>query len=192
MRLEILRLLDQRTASPSEIAAELDAPLTHVSYHVRRLASLGLIKLVKRTPKRGVIEHHYAAKPRATVGDRAWSGTPDVVKRGLVSPSAEQAASFLVSAAAHGGFDRSDAHFSRTALELDEKGWKEMAALFHRTLEEVDRIHADSTERLDGDPHHDAIRASAMLMLLEAPEADAAPARTQSRSGSGRARRVKH
>ncbi len=96
------------------------------------------------------------------------------------------------SAAAHGGFDRSDAHFSRTALGLDEKGWKEMAALFHRTLEEVDRIHADSTERLDGDPHHDAIRASAMLLLLEARVADAGPARTQSRSGSGRARRVKH
>jgi DNA-binding transcriptional ArsR family regulator len=50
LRLEILRHLGDRTASPSEIAAEIGAPLTNVSYHVRKLRALGLIKLVRKTP----------------------------------------------------------------------------------------------------------------------------------------------
>jgi len=35
-----------------------------VSYHVRTLAQLELIKLVKKTPRRGAIEHHYEAVER--------------------------------------------------------------------------------------------------------------------------------
>src|SRR3954464_12644437 len=92
LRLEILRHLGDRTASPSEIAAEIGAPLTNVSYHVRKLRSLGLIKLVKKTPKRGVIEHYYSAKPRPTLSEEAWAGTPDVVKEAIAIPSIRSAA----------------------------------------------------------------------------------------------------
>src|SRR2546423_12946983 len=49
LRIHILGMLGDGVASPSEIAGELGAPLTHVSYHVRQLAGLGLIKLVKTT-----------------------------------------------------------------------------------------------------------------------------------------------
>ena len=46
LRFRILTVLDERMASPSELAEELGAPLGNVSYHVRILASLGLIRLV--------------------------------------------------------------------------------------------------------------------------------------------------
>src|SRR4051812_13892659 len=111
LRLEILRHLGNRTASPSEIAAEIGAPLTNVSYHVRKLRALGLIKLVKKTPKRGVIEHYYSAKPRATVTDEAWAATPPVVKEALAVTSTKRAAAELVRAAAAGGFNRDTVHF---------------------------------------------------------------------------------
>src|SRR4051794_37828743 len=61
LRVRILAILEQRVASPSEIAGELDASLGVVSYHVRRLEALGLIKLVRTTPRRGAVEHHYRA-----------------------------------------------------------------------------------------------------------------------------------
>ena len=55
LRVQILSVLEQRVASPRELSDELEAPLGNVSYHVRTLSSLGLIKLVKKTPRRGAI-----------------------------------------------------------------------------------------------------------------------------------------
>lgn len=63
LRVEILRILDEGRASPIELSRRLEAPLGVVSYHVRVLSELGLIRLVKRTARRGAIEHHYAAAP---------------------------------------------------------------------------------------------------------------------------------
>src|SRR4051794_4094904 len=106
LRLEILRHLGDRTASPSEIAAEIGAPLTNVSYHVRKLRALGVIKLERKTPKRGVIEHYYSAKPRRKVTDEAWAAIPSVVKQALVVPNAEVAVADMIEAAHSGGFER--------------------------------------------------------------------------------------
>src|SRR6266540_5054694 len=61
LRRELLRLLGEREASPSELAIELAAPLATVSYHVRKLADLELVELVRTTPRRGATEHHYRA-----------------------------------------------------------------------------------------------------------------------------------
>jgi DNA-binding transcriptional ArsR family regulator len=63
LRVEILRILDEGRASPIELSRRLQSPLGVVSYHVRVLSDLGLIRLVKRTARRGAIEHHYAAVP---------------------------------------------------------------------------------------------------------------------------------
>src|SRR3954465_6924334 len=129
LRVDILRHLGDRTASPSEIAAEIGAPLTNVSYHVRKLRALGLIKLVRKTPKRGVVEHYYSANPRRMVTDEAWAETPAIVKEALVGPTAEMGLDQIVKAAHAGGFDRTDAHLSQSYMKLDEEGWKALAAL---------------------------------------------------------------
>jgi DNA-binding transcriptional ArsR family regulator len=193
LRLQILRALDGRTASPSEIATELGAPLTNVSYHVRKLRSLGLIKLVRKTPKRGVVEHYYSAPSRAKVSDEAWAETPGIVKSALVEASARQAASFMVQAAASGGFDLDEAHFSRTNLTLDARGWKQVAKVFEKALLEVEKIEAQTSERMDGTPPEKRITAAAMLLLFQAapqedqPEAPATTKRSSRRSTRSRA-----
>lgn len=60
-----VRILDHlqahERASPAELSAAFGIPLGNVSYHVRRLHALGLLALVKRTQRRGAIEHHYSA-----------------------------------------------------------------------------------------------------------------------------------
>ena len=38
LRIRILDLLDERVASPSELASELETPLSNTAYHVRQLA----------------------------------------------------------------------------------------------------------------------------------------------------------
>ena len=90
LRVQILSVLEQRVASPRELSDELDAPLGNVSYHVRTLSSLGLIKLVKKTPRRGAIEHYYEARGRAVVTDKAWAEVPDIVKRALLGRDARE------------------------------------------------------------------------------------------------------
>src|SRR5690348_6136 len=53
LRVRALSILTERPASPKELAAELDAPLANVSYHVHELDNAGLIELVDEKRRRG-------------------------------------------------------------------------------------------------------------------------------------------
>jgi predicted transcriptional regulator len=172
LRIHILGMLDDRVASPSEIASELDAPLTHVSYHVRQLASLGLIKLVRTTPRRGAVEHHYTAQIRPKITDDAWSQTPEIVKKNLVSGWLQQAGAHVNAGAAEGGFDADEAHASRSAFTLDEKGWKAIARELAKTLERIEKIGAESAARAKKDPDN-AFRSTTVLMHFQGPSSAA-------------------
>src|SRR5436190_22924804 len=127
LRIQILGVLDNRVASPSDIAAELGTPLSNTSYHVRQLVSLGLVELVGRTARRGAIEHHYTAKVRPTITDEAWANMPDILKRAIVGGLLQQTISHVLAAAEAGGFNRDDAHHSRTAGRLDKAGWTKVS-----------------------------------------------------------------
>jgi DNA-binding transcriptional ArsR family regulator len=52
--------------SPSDLSEDLASPLGNISYHVRTLRERGVLKEVKRTPRRGAIEHHYDFHDAAT------------------------------------------------------------------------------------------------------------------------------
>jgi DNA-binding transcriptional ArsR family regulator len=166
LRLEILRHLGDRTASPSEIATEIGAPLTNVSYHVRKLRALGLIKLVRKTPKRGVVEHYYSAVPRLTVRADTWEQTPAIVKEVLMSATAELALRNMGQAATSGGFDRREAQLTNSELVLDERGWKEVGKVLESAFDQVERIDADAQKRM-GKDREGAIRATALIALFE-------------------------
>jgi len=71
LRVRILALLQERTASPRELADWLDATLGTVSYHVRTLHDCGMIELVRESQVRGAIVHHYSAKVRPRVSAEA-------------------------------------------------------------------------------------------------------------------------
>jgi DNA-binding transcriptional ArsR family regulator len=169
LRIHILGLLDDRVASPSEIANELNAPLTHVSYHVRQLAGLGLIKLVRTTPRRGAVEHHYTSHIKPQIRDDAWGELPDVVKQNLVSGWVQQLGAHVSDAATSGGFDRDNAHMSRSAIDVDERAWVAIAKELVKTVERVDRIVADSKTRVSKDPELETFPATVAMMLFEGP-----------------------
>ena len=60
LRVRILALLQERTASPRELAEWLDATLGTVSYHVGIMHGLGALELAGESQVRGAIEHFYA------------------------------------------------------------------------------------------------------------------------------------
>ena len=188
LRIQILRSLEERTASPSELADEIGAPLGNVSYHVRQLHGLGLIKLVKKTPRRGAIEHHYKALAQAPISDEAWAGTPGVVKESVVGASLGQLGKDVNAAAAAGGFKRPEAQLVREELALDEKGFGDIAKELTRTRERIEKIRADAARRLEksGDGGR---QASVALMLFELADGDVEPATNGSKAKSRAAKR---
>src|SRR4051794_18196302 len=127
LRVQILSTLEDRIASPSDLATELGAPLGNVSYHVRTLADLGLVKLVKRRTRRGAVEHYYQARGGAQVSNRAGAQVPGVVKRSMVAVALEQAVDQGGLAAVAGGFDHEDSNVSRQSVTLDREGFGEMS-----------------------------------------------------------------
>jgi DNA-binding transcriptional ArsR family regulator len=167
LRVQILRTLEERTASPSEIADEIGAPLGNVSYHVRQLHGLGLIKLVKRTPRRGAIEHHYKALVQPPMTDEAWAGQPDVVRESVVGASLGAVGEAVNAAAAGGGFRRAEAQLVREEIALDDKGFQDVAKELSRSLERIAKIRDDSGRRLEKSGAEPGA-ANVVMMLFEA------------------------
>ena len=191
LRIRILAILEDRVASPSEIAEELDAPLGNVSYHVRQLAELGLISLVRETPVRGTLEHHYKAEIRPRITDKAWSQAPDIVKHATVSATLAQIGQGVNRAAGQGGFGKDDAHLSRIPVVLDVEGWSEIASELNSMLDRVEKIQRTSGKRLMKKDHEGELRGELVMMLFETadePARSRAAKRRTTRGTKSRAR----
>ncbi|HEX6688650.1 MAG TPA: hypothetical protein VF085_08300 [Solirubrobacterales bacterium] len=148
IRLDALRILDERVASPNEIAKEIGASLNLVSHHVTVLKRSGTVELVKTVPRRGAVEHFYRARVPAMIDDAAWAKMPKksrlVVYRTILQGMFAEAA-----AAEHeGSFDDDDAHLSWMTFEVDERGRAELTEAMADVLERVEQVKAACAERL--------------------------------------------
>jgi DNA-binding transcriptional ArsR family regulator len=170
LRVRILALLDERRASPVELADILEASLGTVSYHVRTLHHLGLIDLVDETRVRGAVEHHYRARARPRVTDEAWAQAPPIAKQAAVGSSLQMIDEYARASAAAGGFDHSDAALIRRSMKLDEKGWRQLAKAVTKLLDQSQRIEEEAAERMKGSAqaNHDAMDVGLVMMLFEA------------------------
>jgi DNA-binding transcriptional ArsR family regulator len=181
LRIRILDLLDGRVASPSELATELDAPLSNTSYHVRQLAALGLVDLVDRAARRGAIEHYYTSTVRPTITDEAWARLPEIVKRAHMGGILQTAIAHIVAAAESGAWDRSDSHYSRTPGRLDDRGYAEASRALSNVLARIDKIFEASEARLESNPDAEWQDATVLMMLFAGPSAKTLPPRNAAR-----------
>jgi DNA-binding transcriptional ArsR family regulator len=201
LRIRILAVLAERSASPVQLAAKLDATLGTVAYHVRTLHSLGLVELVDTRQRRGATEHYYRAHGHPRFSDDAWHNLPPVDKQRMLSALLQQMGQFVSASAAAGGFDRRDSHMTRRSLRLDARGWGELAEATQRWLREADEIAEAAAKRLAGAPGADgdgdgaaagrALDAGLAVMLFEAlpfSEHPPEPAGRGGRRGAGQRR----
>jgi DNA-binding transcriptional ArsR family regulator len=147
LRVRMLTLLSQKVASPSELAEELDEPLGNVSYHMRFLADLNMVKLVRTEPRRGAVEHYYEALEPPLISDADWARLPVALRRALSDSTLSDIARDLKGAAQAGGFDRPNMHLSHTALVLDEQGWDELSALLDDVHDQARALQEASNKR---------------------------------------------
>jgi DNA-binding transcriptional ArsR family regulator len=167
LRTRVLAALEDRTASPSQLAIELDVPLGVLSYHVRRLTSLGFLRLVKRVPRRGAVEHYYTATPRPRVTDKAWGATPSIVKQSMLGASLDQLGAMVTEAAATGGFDAPESRISRVRVTVDEQGWRELSKELAESEKRIEAIERESQRRLEASKHDGSRVATAVAMLFQ-------------------------
>lgn len=167
LRVRILTVLKERVASPSEMADALSAPLGTVAYHVRILHQLELIQLVGHTPRRGSVEHHYRATDRPRVSDEAWGQASPTVKEALLTTVLNEVGDYVGRSADSGGFDRADAHLTRTPLRLDGQGFQDLAVALKELVARADEIERESRGRLQ-DGHEDGMDTGLVLMHFEA------------------------
>jgi DNA-binding transcriptional ArsR family regulator len=169
LRVRILAMLDERQASPNQLAGWLGASLGTVAYHVRTLLQLGMIELVDETRVRGAVEHHYRAKARPIVTVEGWAQAPPIAKQAAVGSSLDVIGEYARASAAAGGFDRPEAQLRRVLLKLDPKGFAQLSKACDKLLEQAQKIDAAAAVRIARDPHGaDVVETGVGLMLFEA------------------------
>lgn len=166
VRARALTVLNERVASPSELAAEQKEAVGYVAYHVRVLRELELIELVKSRQVRGATEHFYRGTIKPYLSDDFWEQLPKDARRGVSVAGLDVLNEAIRQAFQAGTFDaRVDRHLSNLSVSLDEQGWREASSLLTECLKGLIQISAESESR-KGKP---AMRATFGLMGFESP-----------------------
>lgn len=153
VRLQALAILNERTASPSEIARELDLPVANVSYHVTRLLALKMIEEVETRHVRGAVEHRYRAMVRLAFEQGEWNELTDKQKHQVGLEAVRVIAADLLGASGAGDFLRKpddgmeELHLHISALSLDVEGWNHVSQGIRRVYEEAFALQAAANAR---------------------------------------------
>jgi predicted ArsR family transcriptional regulator len=169
-RLWALNFLNQKVASPTELAHELGVPVNHIAYHVRELAKYDCIELVDTKPRRGATEHFYRATKRAHFSEAEWLRVPKSLREDMLLKSLVVMGEDVNRSAEQGKFEeRAGRHWSHTPGAVDEQGWQELQTLLDETLNAYLEIQARSQERMTTSDEK-SIRVAVTLMGFEMGE----------------------
>jgi DNA-binding transcriptional ArsR family regulator len=167
VRAEALTILNQRVASPKEIANELNEEVGKVSYHVKELRNLGCAELVDTAQRRGATEHYYRGAAQAYMSESFWATLSQAVRNGISVTGLKVLIEAAREAVEAGTFDaRVDRHLTCLTLSLDGKGWKDANGLLTETLDRLAKIGGESEAREAGE---ERIRATFGLLGFESP-----------------------
>jgi len=149
-RPHILHVLSKQSiASPKEMAFAMKVDVNKLSYHVRELAKLGYLELVRTEQRRGATEHFYRATERAFFDDDEWVRLPLPVRKGITGQMLLATGAAVSTAVAAGTFEgRPDRHHTLLEYDVDETGWKETVEILADAEEKLIEAKAASAERL--------------------------------------------
>lgn len=166
LRVRILETLQGRSASPVQLSKEMDESLGVVSYHTNALVDCGCIEQTHTRPRRGTIEHFFTAIPRSFVGAQDWRRAPLSVRGGVSEAAIGTLVERAAAALEAGTLDaRDDTTLSWMPMQVDDRGWREMAEVLDATLRALQKINTRSRERLGAE---DGIPVIAAVAAFEA------------------------
>jgi DNA-binding transcriptional ArsR family regulator len=149
LRIAILTLLNDRMASPNELAKELDEGLSQISYHVKVLRDYELIELVKTEPRRGAVEHYYKAVDEVLLPASQIKLMPKSAQRTAFGGVLSELEQDLNSALETGTFDkRPDWVVARDPRPIDNQAREEAEEAAAEFFAKYKDIRVDATKRI--------------------------------------------
>lgn len=180
LRAEILAFLNdqQQIASPAEMdraglgrdcATNGKNTLSNISYHVRVLEDLGLVREVDSRPVRGSVEHFYEASARMLLDIEEWAKLPKGAKTDVSIAALEETLNRAAQAISAGTFDSfKERAVINLPLRLDDEGFIQLAEDITDFMGLCEQRHREAVQRVEGDM--DKLKyASASLLLYESP-----------------------
>ncbi|HEX5989412.1 MAG TPA: helix-turn-helix domain-containing protein [Solirubrobacterales bacterium] len=173
LRAEAFRLIrDRGPLSPAEVARELEADLTDVSYHVRKLNEFDCIEEVSNRQVRGAVEHFYRATEQHMIDTEEWGELAEVEPQ-MAEALTDEFMQGIVddyTASRKAGVVALDEEFwiVRNPLVLDPEGVREALEASRRYENEVAEIAARSAGRRleEGTP---GVPASSSVAFFKMP-----------------------
>jgi DNA-binding transcriptional ArsR family regulator len=147
LRARILQRLTERTASPLDLAGELDVALGVVAYHVRMLRDYECVELVRTEQRRGAVQHFYKAIVRPNLDPDQRRTLPSGLRGELAGATLTELLSDLEQAAEAGTLQDLESVVSRTLLELDRRGFTRLSKLLAKAQGQALAIAAESAGR---------------------------------------------
>ena len=168
LRVRILAVLNERAASPREIADALDEELSNVSYHTRELFKLDCIEVAKREQVRGAVKTTYRGTTRMMLDDRAWARLSKETRNGISIAAVGEVIDRASSALEANTFDaRTDRHVITLKMDVDEQGWSEVSDVVLDAHRRLEKVEVDSANRTP-DPGK-RFRITVSLLSYESP-----------------------
>jgi len=148
MRVELLAILNDRMASPNELAKELEEGLSQTSYHIKVLRDFKMIEQVKTEPRRGAVEHYYKAVEKVFVTSEQLKLLPKSAQRGIWGPVLSDVEQDVNTSLETGVFARRDDFVvGREVQILDGKAREDAEALAAEFYERYEQLGVDSDQR---------------------------------------------
>jgi DNA-binding transcriptional ArsR family regulator len=169
LREHCLAVLNERTASTSEIGREIDLEVPAFYHHVEMLEELGFLERVESRRRRGAREHFFSAKAAVFFDDGDWRNVPTTIRSDLMTSYIQSIFRDVIGALRSGVFAASSGtHISWLPGVFDKLGWQECMALMRETLIKLMDIQKRSGERIaiTGEP---GIPATIALMGFGTP-----------------------
>jgi DNA-binding transcriptional ArsR family regulator len=163
-RQRVLTLLNERVATAAEIARDLEIPEPEVAAHLRVLVDNDA---VEAGDGQDAASTWYRATIRPFLDDDHWARLPLDARRALFAQTIRQIVEHVAPALAEEGFDDPRAHVSITRIDLDRRGWDEVADVLAGVLEEVMDIHSESVDRVTRGESEGTMSAELAVLLFE-------------------------
>lgn len=171
-RVDILGILSEGPSSPSKIAKRLNGvSLNLTSHHIKVLRELGCVELVKEVTHGGRTEHIYRATKRYHLNVEEWEEVEPRARQPITVGILRMVSEDVGKALASGKFDElPDNHLSRSVLDVDQEGWREIVSILGRALDEVLEVNVRSAERARLSGEELAKMRVVMMQFLMDPE----------------------
>lgn len=170
IRARILFLLaDEPDASAEQIAERIVKPVRSVRHQLSELTKAGLVEPVEERKRRGVIERFFRVTAPPVVKDSQFATLSPVERLHVCTQCLRHSYAVASGALASGTlYARDDMGIVNQQAALDLQGWEEFAEANRTAQKEVERVKAESAERLEAGTQQ-PIWVASTLMWFELP-----------------------